>query len=166
MPRTSPYRKRRPGSSSTPPRPAEGGRAPATRVVITSVHLLVTIYCDRSRTLGIIYMSMNVGWRRIASLLILLWAVVDMSVPSLCQADSGFFPVPQQQSTTVSVDQNRDSQPASPSNEDDCFCCCSHVSPTPHFELSTIASRQEGVAPDPAIHLREYAEPHYHPPRA
>ena len=121
--------------------------------------------CDKLRPSRIILSEMFLRWQRIAALFILLWAVVDMSVPSLCQADSDFLPVPQQQSATLSVDQNRDSQPAFPSNDDDCFCCCSHVSPTPHFELSVIASRQETVAPDPVIHRLEYTEPHYHPPR-
>jgi hypothetical protein len=110
--------------------------------------------------------EMSGRWQRIAALFILLWAVVDMSVPSLCQADSELFAVPQQQSKAISVDQNRDSQPASPDTDDDCFCCSSHVSPTPNYDLSVMALAQTSTVPEPVIRILEFAEPHYHPPRA
>lgn len=104
-------------------------------------------------------------WHRVVALVILLWAVVDMAVPSLCEADSGFLiPLTQQQSS-MSVDSDKSSQPADPAHEDDCFCCCSHISPTPHFEFTTVAFSEEYAATTPRLHLLEFAEPHYHPPR-
>lgn len=104
-------------------------------------------------------------WHRFVALFILLWAVVDMTVPSLCESDGGFLlPVPQQQSS-VSVDTDRGSQPATPAQEDDCFCCCSHISPTPHFEFKAVAFSEEYTAAAPGLQLLEFAEAHYHPPR-
>jgi hypothetical protein len=54
-----------------------------------------------------------------------------MSVPSLIQADSELFAVPQQQSETVSVDQSRDSQPASPDTDGDVFVAAHIYRPRP-----------------------------------
>lgn len=108
---------------------------------------------------------MSIRWHKVAALVLLLWAVVDLCVPALCQADSQFFPV-QQQSSNISLDQSKDSQSNSPATDDDCFCCSSHVSPTPHFDLLVMALTQTGAVPEPTIRLLEFAEPHYQPPRA
>lgn len=104
-------------------------------------------------------------WHRVAALFILLWAVVDMSVPSLCEADGDFLPVPQQHAS-VSVDSVNGLRPSVPASEDDCFCCSSHVSPTRNFEFSEVAVVGEYAVAAPQTRLLDFAEPHYHPPRA
>lgn len=104
-------------------------------------------------------------WHRVAAISILLWAVVDMSVPSLCEADGGFIPSSSPQHASVSVDGDKNSQPT-PVQEDDCFCCCAHISPTRHFEFAAVGLSEQFVPVTPEQRLLEFAESHYHPPRA
>lgn len=110
-------------------------------------------------------MSMPRSWRRFAALFLLLWAAVDICVPSLCEADSDLF-LPQQAQQTAVNHAEKGGPPAPLPADDDCFCCSSHVSPTPHFELSAVIEKQPVFAVVPVIRLLDFSEPHYHPPRA
>ncbi len=104
-------------------------------------------------------------WHKTVALFILLWAVLDLAVPSLCQAEDDFSFIPRQSSAVMSNSSSQ-SQPTSGATVDDCFCCSSHVAPTSQFNLLATAVREEDPAPDPVVHLLQYAESHYRPPRA
>ena len=103
---------------------------------------------------------------RAVALLILLWAVVDMSVPSLCQTDRDFQFPPFQQQTTGVVGVDRGQPPATPDPEDDCFCCCPHISPAPHFELARFSSSEHWEAVQSQLRLLDLPQLLYHPPRS
>lgn len=121
--------------------------------------------CDKALCSGIMYFGMGNRWQKVVTLFILLWAVVDLSVPSFCEVDSSFRIPSTQQQSNVSADNNKSSRSAIPAQEDDCFCCCSHIAPTAHFEFSSVALSGEFRVPAPQLDPLEFAEAHYHPPR-
>ena len=132
--------------------------------------------------------SQIADFRRIIALALLFWAFADLAVPGWCKTDES-APVTtatDSDSSALDLKPDRDSEvcrvekpaPAAshislaqqPSDqeqgEDDCWCCCSHITPTPHFALA----RVEAIMP-----AEEMAELHcasgipslqYHPPRA
>ena len=75
------------------------------------------------------------GWRKYVTGMLLLWAVIDLSIPVLCQSENWARPDIQAIYTTTSQGNEGTSQSRF-DYEDDCFCCCSHIVPRPHFELS------------------------------
>ena len=83
------------------------------------------------------------------ALVILIWALFDLSVPGLCTTEEEVLPggaasgeyVPAsardqtvriQAADVVPIDQG--------SMENDCWCCCSHIVPAPHFQIVVISS--------------------------
>ena len=77
--------------------------------------------------------------------------VIDLAFPELCSDEfKAMAAVVPAQSGDDAIKEARndsgaiplpapDSQPA-PSDED-CFCCCSHVLPAPHFDLAALSNR-------------------------
>ena len=104
------------------------------------------------------------GWQSYLASILLLWVVVDLSVPGVCRSDAEV-----EQGTQAVLG----SSPPNPGGaqqsrfdyEDDCFCCCSHIVPRPHFELSAgLLSSLADLAllegqPDGSVPTL------YHPPR-
>ena len=93
---------------------------------------------------------MSFRWRKIIVALIVLWALMDMSVPGVCRADD-------LDSSTVSPHQLRtsmygekaaifgeDSLPGNntpePLSAEGCFCCCAHSVHTPVFIVPTASA--------------------------
>ena len=70
--------------------------------------------------------SMHSGLRKLVGIFLLLWAVMDLSVPGLCETDAPDFGALQTTAASAapSINQQQQSQT---SLEDDCFCCCAHV---------------------------------------
>lgn len=104
------------------------------------------------------------GLRKLVGVLLLLWTVLDLSVPGMCKTDVPDFSSTQTTSVsgTPSVDQQQQSQM---SLEDDCFCCCAHVAPSRSVMLATPGST---VTDWPSYVIetpREFASSLYHPPR-
>jgi hypothetical protein len=102
-------------------------------------------------------------------------AIVDLFFPQLCGDDQvsliGTVPV---ESTEKVADEfaatgNHDSQPDQDSHQsttdEDCFCCCSHIIPSPHVRVATLNCIPQPV--DPAIAYLPSPPPHgpFHPPR-
>ena len=88
-------------------------------------------------------------WRSGVALVILVWALFDLSVPGLCTTEEELLPggaTVQQEYVLASTVQTPRIQSAAavPIDqnplENDCWCCCSHVVPPPHFEMSVISS--------------------------
>ena len=114
---------------------------------------------------------MSATWRKIAAILILSWAALDICVPNLCAADSQFNLPESASSSTPSklslkthppTDDNR----SNPSAEDDCFCCSSHVAPAPHFALSESLTATPADLSVAETHTDDWAPFLYHPPRS
>jgi hypothetical protein len=102
-------------------------------------------------------------------------AIVDLFFPQLCGDDQvSFLAAGPVESTEKVADEfaapgNHDSQPDQDSDQsttdEDCFCCCSHIIPSPHVSLAAL----NGPPPpdDPAIASLPSPPPHgpFHPPR-
>ena len=103
--------------------------------------------------------------RKTVAVLVLAWALGDLSVPGLCQTDFPDFGAAQ--STSISaqstVSHRQQSQSAV---EDDCFCCCTHVAPATPVAVAAaavaVADWPEYVTEGP----RQFSSSLYHPPRS
>jgi len=80
--------------------------------------------------------------RRLVSVLILSWALLDLTVPGFCETETDTHNVPaqSQESQVCSLKSPEpsisvESSPVVPESceGDDCWCCCAHVTPTPAF---------------------------------
>ncbi|HET7873002.1 MAG TPA: hypothetical protein VFL42_10865 [Terriglobales bacterium] len=107
--------------------------------------------------------------------LILIWALLDLSVPGVCQSDDlEAAPAGTQQSTmgTQTASPVIGTQPANPADNpdkpgpEDCFCCCSHVAPTQFFNITHVFPF---LATEPAYVIgapHDFSSFLYHPPKA
>ena len=123
------------------------------------------------RHLGELANNMFGTWRKITAILILSWAAVEICVPNVCAAENQVnFPsgapldAPKTQSikaTQSPVQSNGDCTLF----DDDCFCCSTHVAPSPHFSLSgsLMATRLDSFVAE--THTEEWTLLLYHPPR-
>jgi hypothetical protein len=118
-------------------------------------------------------------WQKFFAALLLVWALADLSVPGLCQSDDDRSQdvVVSQSENTSQVGQWRPSgtelrmpsnsgQQSAPSSQEDCFCCCAHIVPAPHFYF---ASMQRSASAVTFYHFKEVTAstpPLYHPPRS
>lgn len=116
--------------------------------------------------------------RRLVAMLILGWALLDLSVPSLCVAEtndnlSGQFQESQfcglnasavTSSPKISAAATQHTQPPQP--ETDCWCCCAHITPTPVFNVSMelVATVHDPVSRHNLV-FATVSVP-YHPPRS
>jgi hypothetical protein len=101
--------------------------------------------------------------------------IVDLFFPQLCGDDQvsilGAIPVESSEKIAdeFAATRNQDPQPVQDSHQsgtdEDCFCCCSHIIPSPHISVATLncPPRQD----DPAITPFPSSSPHdvFHPPR-
>jgi len=118
---------------------------------------------------------MPVIWRKTAAAFMLIWALMDMSVPGVCQNDdlesspSNIQTVQPAKAITTATIQAFSSAPndtpSDRSGPEDCFCC-SYVTPTPVFSLPGQAILESYGHSDPLGHQLEYSTFFYHPPRS
>ena len=80
---------------------------------------------------------MTRGLRKGIAIWQLLWAVADISIPRLCASETVLIPDAQLVLTSTPPSASHDS-PGSRFISDDCFCCCSHIVPSPHFVLAIV----------------------------
>jgi hypothetical protein len=133
---------------------------------------------------GIMFMQMRGSrhrslWRKGLTAFFLLWTLADLSVPGLCRTDndrSQDLQAPlSTTSNTLAIHRQsmvtRASVPAperqgSPSLDEDCFCCCSHIVPAPHFQIPAISESVPTLAVYHFNSVTASALPLYHPPRS
>jgi hypothetical protein len=90
---------------------------------------------------------------RVVAIFFLLWTLADLTVPQVCLAD---FDTPANGAGVSNGAYHQD---------DDCFCCCSHVMPSSFVlierlkPLSSVEKQNDGVVPN-----RPTSAP-FHPPR-
>ena len=97
--------------------------------------------------------------------LLLLWAAVDLFVPSICHGEEMETSVAQV-AITVSLPETSSDHGTRLDYEDDCFCCCSHIVHSPPFELSGVKSLSPAnLVPSLGLPLGS-VETIPHPPRS
>ncbi len=102
-------------------------------------------------------------------------AIVDLFFPQLCGDDqvSILGAIPVESSERIAYEfaatRNQDSQPVQDSHQsgtdEDCFCCCSHIIPSPQISVGALNCPPR--PDDPAITPFPSSSPHgvFHPPR-
>ena len=109
--------------------------------------------------------------RKIAGIMLLLFAAVDVGLPSLCRAEA-LFAVNQKSITAAPAKQLWSvSKPPSSlhlsQDEGDCFCCCTHIAPSLHLVIQVhpelVSPLVELPSRNPSSGMRPLP---YHPPRA
>ena len=113
-------------------------------------------------------------WRKLMAAFIVLWAMMDLTVPGVCQSDDleatlatslSAHKAPLTGTNTVSTPTDNSPDQDQPGPED-CFCCSSHIAPTAVFHVSALVSF---MAIERAYSI---GSPHdfspflYHPPKA
>ncbi len=119
-------------------------------------------------------------WQTWIASFLLLWTLADLSVPGLCQSDndgsqdaqalSQFASAAQPGQQTASLTQVRmasnPEQRSTPSSQEDCFCCCAHIVPSPHFYVATFQRAAQALTFYHFNQVTAAATPLYHPPRS
>ncbi len=114
---------------------------------------------------------------RAVALLFLLHAGVDLAFPQLCSEEPIAVVTNQSQDVAdylseslsafqASKESSQDQHPQDRPSEEDCFCCCAHVMPSPPFVNPGAADLNLGrdVLPDLSVPAAALNPP-YHPPR-
>ena len=119
-------------------------------------------------------------WQRWTALVIVTWALMDLTVPGLCPTELG----PRESKTPLSsglstADAARQtvatpliSATTSPTSsdeqpvDDDCWCCSSHVAPVPRFESTELAAVKYVNLPVFENPSTGWRSPLYLPPRS
>lgn len=78
-------------------------------------------------------------WKKQVAMLLLLWVAVDLFVPGICHTEEMESSLAQV-AVTVSLPGAGGDHGTRLDYEDDCFWCCSHITPSPHFELNDVES--------------------------
>jgi len=111
---------------------------------------------------------------------LLLWTVADLSVPGFCQSgddeaqDVQSIPYPKNTTWNGQHSESRaqvcaapdSGQQKAPVSPEDCFCCCAHIAPTPHFHLSAMPRSAQLVTLYRLDSITAFVSPLYHPPRS
>lgn len=104
-------------------------------------------------------------WPRVVAAFLILWALADLTVPGICGTDA---PLPSTQTTTAlsAVPAGNASRSQESNREDDCFCCCTHIVPAPHSELSASLVDQGDLFSFAERGPHVYLSTPYPPPRS
>lgn len=110
-------------------------------------------------------LQMNRRLIKAISFFLLLWAVADLTVPGFCRTDGVNLPeVSSHRGVVLKKRPTSDSGP--PADEDDCFCCCSHIIHSPYFALEPGSLTVFVDLPDTLSQPDSVSFPLFHPPRA
>ena len=107
----------------------------------------------------------------------LLFTVADLSTPHLCSEELEGFALPTasftaQDATTehsaiaMASSEHQENQSSNPESEnEDCFCCCSHIIPSVHFAVESVLLKP--AISEPTISSLPTTPPQkpFHPPR-
>jgi hypothetical protein len=114
--------------------------------------------------------------RRLIAGFIVLWAMMDLTVPGVCQSDDfeASLAAGQHIGQTITSDMGANvGSSTAPTNSqsdqsgpEDCFCCCSHVAPTGFFHASILFSFVGNEPPYRVGAPHGFSPFLYHPPKA
>lgn len=102
--------------------------------------------------------------QRLVVLFLLLWLFADLGVQGSCCLTNEPLPMPED-GFSLSVPANTE-QSQRTGVEDSCFCCCTHILPSAHFELATSLAIVLEVPLAVFEKPRGFHTPVYHPPRS
>lgn len=111
---------------------------------------------------------MSQSWRKLVAITFLVWVLADLLVPGVCKAETVTLPdgsAPAASVTSV-ASPGSSQQATAPAGEEDCFCCCSHVSPASAPAIVTFAITPQVLSPLQVEAPRDLAFSLYHPPRS
>lgn len=111
---------------------------------------------------------MRQSWRKLVVITFLVWVLADLLVPGICNAEvvnlpDGGGPAA---SVTAVANSGTSSQRPAPAAEEDCFCCCSHVTPATVPAVVTLENTHQDWPPLQVGAPRELSFSLYHPPRS
>jgi len=111
---------------------------------------------------------MRQDWRKLVAITFLVWVLADLLVPGVCKAEAVGLPDGTAPAASVNAAANTGSSEQSPtqSAEEDCFCCCSHVSPATVPAVVTLENTRQDWPPLQVEAPRELSFSLYHPPRS
>lgn len=120
--------------------------------------------------------QMSVFWRKLGAGFILLWALMDLSLPGVCK-EEGFGSALTDTQVVGLVESAKTpaahaasstpiNTPSDMPGREDCFCCCSHVAPVQIFSLPKQALLEQYEDTSPILLQLEYTPFLYHPPRS
>jgi hypothetical protein len=162
-------------------------------VLFTKVYATTTIFMRLLLQLaGSIFKPMQLFTRKSMSrkgvaVVFLIWAIADLAVPGLCKSDDNeavlsqtatmvFDRTTKPGDTSVGVRVTRltfsmlrsrptSDQNGTPTQDEDCFCCCAHIAPAAVFVLPTIYETASAVTVYNINQVTASELPPYHPPR-
>lgn len=117
------------------------GTACRTSGITQTNSLLVAVPCY---LLGVMSLIEHGRRYRLVAIALFIFALADLAYPqSCCDEFLSFFETASVVSITSATAEcsgaagsQRDAQSDPAGTQDDCFCCCTHVMPTPHFDLA------------------------------
>lgn len=111
---------------------------------------------------------MRQSWRKLVAITFITWVLVDLLVPGVCNAEAVSVPngIASAASVTAVANSEPTPQRSAPTAEEDCFCCCSHVSPTTVPAVVTLENTHQDWPPIQVGAPRELSFSLYHPPRS
>lgn len=116
-----------------------------------------------ARLLGYDAVGMALARRRTVALVLLLWVFADLGMQGSCCQENQPSPVLANDFALASAQDGKES--ATPTANEGCICCCTHILPARHSELG------DGTAISHEVPLRVVESPRgfnvsvYHPPR-
>ena len=121
----------------------------------------------------------NERWLKVVAILFLVYTGIDLVSCQFCCENVAGLPTeyvrtlsPERQVnesfavSDPSSEKSSDEQRSNPSRDEDCFCCCTHVMPSPVFAslVNTVLKMNTGLEESTRIPTAPLNNP-YHPPR-
>ncbi len=110
---------------------------------------------------------MRQSWRKLVAITFLAWVLADLLVPGVCRAEA--VSLPDGSAPAVSVTAVTDagsSQQSSTPSQEDCFCCCSHVTPSAMPAAVALETTRPEWPPSRVEAPEDLSFSFYHPPRS
>lgn len=109
-------------------------------------------------------------WPKLLACLLLLWTAADMALPIVvCNSETMLSSGDGHAALQISSSRQQgreDSQDSKYRYEDDCFCCCSHIVPTPHVNLVAVLDSSPAQSIVMARDPQATPGTLFHPPRS
>lgn len=99
------------------------------------------------------------------AIVLLLWTVTDIAAPGLCASETVLIPDAQLVLTSARHSASHRSTGTLYVSDDDCFCCCSHIVPSPHFVMALTPQVAPAEVTVAWVRLDRPPTSLYHPPR-
>lgn len=109
---------------------------------------------------------MRQSWRKFVVVSFMVWVVLDLAVPNLCSAEELILPDGTGSVASVVTNANPLPHQQAPTGEEDCFCCCSHITPSTAPALVVLETTRPEWPPFRVEAPEDHSFSLYHPPRS